>query len=112
MAGWMIAAAVSPRDRTVRSASVRGGGRPCELLHSRAFASALAYGRGSQLHSAPRRVKRPLRAGVSDMVRTLLAGISLLVVCAPALAQQGARQLDVRDLRLRLFSAARLRAQA
>src|SRR5215831_18351004 len=36
------------------SASMRGGGRPCELLHSCAFAPALVYGRGSRLHSAPK----------------------------------------------------------
>src|SRR6516164_7078168 len=37
----------------------------------------------------------PLRAGVSDMVRALLSGISLLVACAPALAQQGEPAADV-----------------
>src|SRR5215813_10911010 len=96
MAGWMIAVAVSPCDRAV-CASMRGGGRPCELLHSRAFAAALAYGRGRS-STAPRRVQRPLRAGVSDMVRALLSGISLLVVCVPALAQQGEPAVDMPSL--------------
>src|SRR6516165_10397366 len=78
----------------MRGGGMRAGGGPCELLHSRAFAPALAYGRGSHLHSARRRVQRPLRAGASDMVRALLSGISLLVVCAPALAQQGEPATD------------------
>src|SRR5438034_2237373 len=77
------------------SASMRRGGRPCELLHSRAFAPALVYGRGRDSMARPRRVKRPLRAGVSDMVRALLSGISLLVACAPALAQQGEPAADM-----------------
>src|SRR6516225_10950787 len=76
---------------------MRGGGRPCELLHSRPFAPALPYG-GGRSSTAPRRVQRPLRAGVSDMVRALLSGISLLVVCAPALAQQGEPAADMPSL--------------
>src|SRR5258707_14270213 len=90
MAGWTISGAVS-RAMTARSASasMRRGGRPCELLHSRALAPALVYGRGRGSMARPRRVQRPLRAGVSVMVRALLSGISLLVACSPSLAQQG-----------------------
>src|SRR5258707_2088587 len=71
MAGWTISGAVS-RAMTARSAS----------------ASMRSMAR-------PRRVQRPLRAGVSDMVRALLSGISLLVACAPALAQQGDLAADM-----------------
>src|SRR2546430_16443413 len=77
------------------SASMRRGGRPCELLHSRAFAPALVYGRGRDSMARPRRVQRPLRAGVADMVRALISGISLLVACAPALAQQAEPAADI-----------------
>src|SRR5215831_15249920 len=53
---------------------------------------------GGRSSTAPRRVQRPLRAGVSDMVRALLSGISLLVVCVPALAQQGEPAVDMPSL--------------
>src|SRR5260370_15556622 len=96
MAGWTISGAVS-RAMTARSASasMRRGGWPVERLASRALGPALVYGRGRGSMARPRRVQRPLRAGVSDMVRALLSGISLVVACAPALAQQGDLAADM-----------------